>query len=55
MGNPLPLPSKPLPRLRSRFPVQNNGLVKMSDYLSRPLYWWFSGLQKRSAGMLSHR
>jgi hypothetical protein len=50
----LPPPDTHLPRLCSGLRARNNGLVRMYDYLSRALYWWFPGLQKTFAGMLSH-
>ena len=55
MLDPLSPPNNHLPRLCNRLPVRNKGLVRMYDYLSRALDWWFSGLQERSRGVLSHR
>ncbi|MHA3770225.1 hypothetical protein ACXR0O_01650 [Verrucomicrobiota bacterium sgz303538] len=54
MPDLLPPSGNHLPRPCNGLPVRSNGLVRMYDYLSRALYWWFPGLQKTFAGMLSH-
>jgi hypothetical protein len=45
MLKPVPPSDYQLPRLLSGLPARNNRLMKMDDYLSRALYWWFSGFQ----------